>query len=185
MNEPKKAADLPNPGRRDFVKRVWAGIIGGVITLVPALTGLRFLLDPLHRKTGAGTAVRVASLEALPEDGIPRRFQVIADKTDAWNKFTGIPVGAVYLRRLKGGQLQAFNASCPHAGCSVSFEAKGNVYSCPCHKSTFDVAGAILDRSSPASRGLDSLDVELRGGKEIWVKFQNFQAGRPEKVPLA
>ena len=34
MNEPKKAADLPNPGRRDFVKRVWAGIIGGVITLV-------------------------------------------------------------------------------------------------------------------------------------------------------
>jgi hypothetical protein len=47
------------------------------------------------------------------------------------------------------------------------------------------VSGRIEDRSSPASRGLDSLVVELRNNKEVWVKFQNFEAGRPDKVPVA
>jgi hypothetical protein len=31
---------------------------------------------------------------------------------------------------------------------------------------------------------LDALDVELRGN-EVWVKFQNFEAGRREKIPVA
>jgi hypothetical protein len=31
---------------------------------------------------------------------------------------------------------------------------------------------------------LDALDVELRGD-EVWVKFQNFQAGHAEKIPVA
>ena len=39
--------------------------------------------------------------------------------------------------------------------------------------------GAALERV------VDSLDVELRHGKEVWVKFQNFQAGRADKVPVA
>jgi hypothetical protein len=32
---------------------------------------------------------------------------------------------------------------------------------------------------------MDSLQVELRNEREIWVKFENFKAGRADKVPVA
>jgi menaquinol-cytochrome c reductase iron-sulfur subunit len=181
MNDPCNAS--PPVGRRNFFKSFLATVIGGVLGVVPFLAGLQVFLDPLRRKAGASSAVRVAGLEALPDDGIPRKFPVLADRIDAWNKFTQIPIGAIYLRRT-GNQVQAFNAVCPHLGCNVDFLQQKNVYFCPCHNSTFTVAGRIADPSSPAARGLDSLDVELRGN-EVWVKFQNFEAGRREKIPVA
>jgi hypothetical protein len=46
------------------------------------------------------------------------------------------------------------------------------------------VDGKIADASSPAARGLDALDVEVRNEKEVWVKFQNFEAGKAEKIPV-
>jgi menaquinol-cytochrome c reductase iron-sulfur subunit len=181
MNDPCNASSPV--GRRNFFKSVLASIIGGVLGIVPVIAGLEVFLDPLRRKIGVSSAVRLTSLEALPDDGIPRKFPVLADRIDAWNKFTQIPIGAVYLRRT-GNQVQALNAVCPHAGCNVDFLQDRNAYLCPCHNSTFTVAGRIGDPSSPAARGLDALDVELRGN-EVWVKFQNFQAGRAEKIPVA
>jgi len=167
------------------MKKLLAGIIGAVLGLVPVGAGLTVFLDPLRRKTASETAVQVATLDALPDDGVPRKFAVLATRTDAWNKFTQVPVGAVYLRRASDGKIQAFNVVCPHAGCFVDFVAERGSFLCPCHNSTFNVEGKIADRSSPSPRALDSLDVELRNGKEIWVKFQNFQAGRAEKIPVA
>ena len=44
----------------------------------------------------------------------------------------------------------------------------------------------MLFRSSPGSpapRGLDELEVEIRNKSEVWVKFRNFRAGVPEKIP--
>ena len=32
---------------------------------------------------------------------------------------------------------------------------------------------------------LDGLQVEIRNEKEVWVKFQNFQTGHSEKIPVA
>ncbi len=181
MNDPSQPC--PPVGRRGFFKSFLATVIGAVLGVVPIAAGLQVLLDPLRRKTGTSSAIRVASLEALPDDGIPRKFPVLADRVDAWNKFTQIPIGAVYLRRI-GNQVQALNAVCPHAGCNVDFLQDKNSYLCPCHNSTFTVAGQIGNPSSPAARGLDSLDVELRGN-EVWIKFQNFEAGRSEKIPVA
>ena len=104
---------------------------------------------------------------------------------DAWNKFTETAIGAVYLRRASDGQVQAFNASCPHAGCFVDYLPERGTFLCPCHNSTFAVTGRIDNPTSPAPRGLDSLETEVRDGKEVWVQFQNFQPGRPEKIPVA
>jgi menaquinol-cytochrome c reductase iron-sulfur subunit len=60
---------------------------------------------------------------------------------------------------------------------------KGN-YLCPCHVSSFTIEGKIDSPSSPSPRGLDELEVQVRNS-EVWVAFQNFQAGRPDKVPVA
>lgn len=172
-------------GRRGFIRKFLAGMIGTVLALIPAGAGLTVLLDPLRRKTTATGAVPVTSLDGLPADGVPRKFAVLATRTDAWNKFAEVPIGAVYLRRLADGNLQALNVVCPHAGCFVDFDAKNGGFLCPCHNSSFTLEGKIADRSSPSPRALDSLEVEVRNGKEVWVKFRNFQAGSAEKIPVA
>src|SRR5689334_19663814 len=118
MTKPKIESPSPD-GRRGFLKRLLAGIISAFLGLVPVGAGLTVMLDPLRRKIGSDDAVPVTSLDGLPQDGVPRKFPVLATRIDAWNKFTHVPVGAVYLRRLSDGKLQAFNAMCPHAGCFV------------------------------------------------------------------
>lgn len=179
--EPQSCAGC---GRRDFFKKSLAVLIGGVAALIPALAGLLVLLDPLRRKTAAGGPIKVTTLAALPDDGVPRRFAVLADKVDAWNKYRNVPVGAVYLRRTGDGKVEALNVVCPHAGCSVDLSPAHNGFICPCHNSTFLLDGKIADAKSPSPRPLDSLPAEVRGEGEVWVNFQNFQAGRPDKVPV-
>lgn len=175
----------PEADRRDFFKKTLAGALSAVLGLVPLAAGITVFLDPLRRKSVASGAVWVTSLEALPDDGVPRKFPVLATRVDAWNRTTQVPIGAVYLRRTQDGKVSAFNVVCPHAGCFVDFLQDKGSYLCPCHNSAFTLTGKIADRASPAPRGLDSLGVEIRDNKDVWVTFQNFLAGRAEKVPVA
>ena len=170
--------------RRSFLKAVTINVLGAIITVVPFAAGLAVWLDPVRRKTKTGgQLVRVAALSALPDDGVPRKFSVLASRVDAWNRSPETAVGAVYLRREKGEKPRAFNVACPHAGCFVDYLEEKSGYLCPCHNSTFALNGKINDPSSPAPRGLDELAVEVRANGEVWVKFQNYRAGVAEKIP--
>lgn len=185
LNQP---APTSHDSRRGFVTKAAAVVVGGAITACPVAAGLAVLADPLRRQAGAVQLIRVAALEALPDDGLPRQFQVVvAHRDDAWNRFHNEPVGAVFLRREKGSdKVQAFNASCPHAGCFVSFNAQRRQYQCPCHTSAFDVDGRAVFGPSP--RALDELACEVRadsGTKEIYVAFQDFYTGIAEKKAKA
>ena len=157
-------------------------VIGGVAALAPVAAGIPMLLDPLRRSVGASVAIKVGTLDSLPNDGVPRKFAIVADRSDAWNKFPQVPVGAVYLRRTGEMAVQAFNVICPHAGCFVDYVPERNGYLCPCHNSTFGLDGKISDPKSPSPRGLDDLKVEIRIGGELWVEFKNFIPGHAEKV---
>lgn len=171
--------------RRGFLARLGA-VAGGVLALLaPAASALMLVCDPLRRKAQGTGLVPVTTLEALPNDGVPRKFNVLADRVDAWNTYHGLPVGAVYLRRTGETQVSAFNVICPHAGCSVEFVSVEGQFRCPCHNSRFAVDGGLQNPSGLSPRGLDALEVEIRKGKEVWVRFQNFQTGRKEKVPTA
>jgi menaquinol-cytochrome c reductase iron-sulfur subunit len=171
--------------RRGFFKKSLAALLGAIAAVVPLAAGLMVATDPLRRKTAAGAVIKVTTLDALPADGVPRRFPVIAAKTDAWNRFEAAPVGAVYLRRMADGSVEALNVVCPHAGCFVDFVAGSGKFHCPCHQSSFALDGKIADTRSPSPRGLDSLAVEVKQDGSVWVAFQNFEAGRPDKVPVA
>ncbi len=174
---------VPAPARRNFLKEALAGVLGFVITVIPGLAGLAVFLDPLKRQGNAGgRLVRVASLGAIPADGTPAKFAVVAEKIDAWNKFSEIPIGAVYLRRAGAGKIVALNVICPHAGCFVTLQKSGKDFLCPCHDSKFDLDGAITSPGSPSPRGLDTMEVEVRQD-EVWVRFQSFQRGKKDKVP--
>jgi len=180
----------PIEGRRSFFASVMAVIIGGIVTIFPFAAGLLVLFDPLRRQGSGGGFVRVATLAELPANGAPRAFPVIADRVDAWNKFASEPVGMVFLRRPSGegdaAKVEALNAQCPHAGCFVDFLGGEGKFQCPCHDSAFEPNGTRRDPAHcPSPRDLDTLAVELRsvdGQQEVWVQFQNFRAGTPEKI---
>jgi menaquinol-cytochrome c reductase iron-sulfur subunit len=171
------------PDRRNFIVKAAAVVIGGIVTIFPFVSGLFVFLDPLRRKSEAAAAVPVGALNSLKENGPPVKLPVIATRVDAWNRTANVPIGSVYVQRIGPNQVRALNVVCPHAGCAVSYRSSENHYYCPCHKSSFAEDGKILDPKSPSPRAMDQLPADIRDG-QVWVTFQNFRRGIPNKVPV-
>jgi thiosulfate dehydrogenase (quinone) large subunit len=55
----------------------------------------------------------------------------------------------------------AFDAICPHAGCTVAYQASARIIACPCHGSTFDPRTGNV-QNGPATSGLTAIKV-IRG----------------------
>jgi menaquinol-cytochrome c reductase iron-sulfur subunit len=169
-----------NVERRGFLTRTGVFVFGAIAGLVPTVGGLAVFLDPLRRRSQSGKFVRVTTLEAVPDDGIPREFPVVAERIDAWNRSLE-PIGAVYLRRTKDQAApECWTATCPHAGCFVAYDVQSNTFKCPCHNSEFQVDGQIIS-PSPSPRPMDTLECRV-DSEAILVKFENFYTGKAEKV---
>jgi menaquinol-cytochrome c reductase iron-sulfur subunit len=186
----RPAPDVPESlGRR---RRSFLAIVfGSVLGLVPLVTGMLVFLDPLRRKT-EGKFLRITTLGAVPDDGIPRPFPVIDDHSDAWNRTPNQPVGLIYLVREPGETLPiAYSATCPHAGCYIGFVATEKLFRCPCHTSSFQLDGVrVGGASSVAPRGLDTLEVRLEEAaspeaQAVLVQYQRFQTGKHEKIAVS
>jgi menaquinol-cytochrome c reductase iron-sulfur subunit len=173
--------------RRGFLRQAAAVVCGAAALAVPAVAGIVAFLNPLRQKSQGGQPLRLASLEAIPEDGTPLKVSVVADRTDAWCRFPKESIGAVFLARSAGqpGKVTALQVICPHAGCSINYDASGHKYFCPCHAASFDMAGARTDATSPSPRDMDTLQVEIRNKNEVWVTFQTFRIGTAKKVAQA
>jgi menaquinol-cytochrome c reductase iron-sulfur subunit len=180
------ASPLSTPKRRGFLTAAAAVVIGAIVTIFPFAAGMFSFLSPANRAGKAGKEVRIIPLDQLPDDGVPHRYPVIADMTDAWTKYVNEPIGAVYLMRNKGSsEVLALNAICPHAGCFVNYETSKHLFQCPCHTSAFDVAGKRrLDISEVPPRDMDKLECQVKDG-EVWVNFMNFKTGREDQSPKA
>ena len=185
---PVSESQVTEPNRRGFFVRAFAVLAGGLAALVPIASGIYVFLSPLRRRKPQNDFVRVAPLEAVPADGVPRRFAVVAERTDVWSHYPAEPIGAVYLCRDKEERVTALNVACPHAGCFVVFDSAATLYRCPCHSSVFKVDGSRNNPAkTPSPRSLDTLECEVRAsndGEEVWVRFENFRAGTPKKVPV-
>tara|TARA_B100001750_G_scaffold245015_1_gene263657 strand:+ start:427 stop:1224 length:798 start_codon:yes stop_codon:yes gene_type:complete len=195
--EVSEEAEASGPGRRSFLSQLLAGTIGAVVGLVPVLSGLIFFLDPLFRRgqssrsDGSGVASKKDSegfiklpvtRALLPKDGTPQQVTVEDDLVDAWNKFPNVPIGSVWVRVNKSGDVIVFNTICPHLGCSVEYRNVETDFYCPCHLSAFKLDGTKDNPIPP--RDMDSLDVKPDTGDEIWVQFKNFRGGISEKVEI-
>ena len=90
---------------------------------------------------------------------------------DVIAKVADVPVGGaiagqtpdgtkVILSQPKAGEVVAFDARCPHQGCTVA--PSGDTLRCPCHGSTFETAdGAVIN--GPATKGLQAVSVTISG----------------------
>ncbi len=169
--------------RRGFFAKVAAVACGGLATLTPVAAGVWAFLDPLRRQAAAATFLPVTELSAVPDDGVPRQFAVVAERIDAWTGFPREPIGAVYLRRQQGSrEVEALTATCPHAGCFIELEADRRCFRCPCHNSTFTLDGGIVE-PSPSPRTMDSLECRVGRSGEVAVKWENYYTGIADKVP--
>ncbi|HTU27416.1 MAG TPA: Rieske (2Fe-2S) protein [Pirellulales bacterium] len=180
---PAAAAAPPPLARRPFLVRFAAAVIGGIVIVIPAAAGLLTFFDPLRRQSGEGRWFRVGRVDTL-RPGAPERVTIVGDRRDSWTDYRQEPLGAIFLvAEPDGKSIKAFNATCPHAGCSVAFQAARECFVCPCHTSAFDLAGAPISAVPP--RGMDSLECETRGQGEIWVKYEDFLTGTSEKIRKA
>jgi menaquinol-cytochrome c reductase iron-sulfur subunit len=198
---PSSAAPVPYEAtaRRGFFTRLLAGLISVLLGLVPAGFGLGFFLDPLLRRRGGADGdasdggerkdrdgfIRLdIGVSALPADGTPVEYKVLDDKSDAWNLYRDIEVGKVWLRLVGDNQVLALSSICPHLGCAVDLSNRGDFF-CPCHTSSFNLDGERTNEIPP--RNMDRLETRLKPetGDTIWLKYQNFRATTPEKIPLS
>ncbi|MGA2256858.1 MAG: Rieske (2Fe-2S) protein [Thermoguttaceae bacterium] len=168
--------------RRGFLAKLLALGLGIVALAVPALSALAAFLNPWRQKSEAGKWIRVASNAALPADGSPQRCPVIADRSDAWNRYPDEAIGAIFLCRVGDKEIVALQTICPHNGGCVSYDPDKKNFYCPAHGALFDLQGRRLDEKSISPRDLDSLEVEIRDGTEVWVKFERFQDGTSQKI---
>jgi cytochrome b6-f complex iron-sulfur subunit len=129
--------------RRDAIAKLAAGSVA--VAAVTAL--LVFLRVPIPSSLRERTLVRV---------GNPDRFP--------FNTFTFVPEKNIFIYRTREG-FRAVSALCPHLGCVITSTGRG--FRCPCHGSTFDSRGTVLE--GPAPKPLSWLKVGLAPDGQITV----------------
>ncbi len=108
------------------------------------------------RRSFLGATVGVASLALAAACGSKQAetegIQTLAKGQGAVLEIDGTQV-AVY--KDPNGQIVKLSPLCPHAGCSVQWNAANSTWDCPCHRSVFAPDGTRI--SGPASEGLKKL----------------------------
>jgi thiosulfate dehydrogenase (quinone) large subunit len=68
----------------------------------------------------------------------------------------------------KSGTFLAFDAVCPHAGCTVEYDPSAKLLVCPCHGSQFSAStGAV--QLGPAAAGLTPIKIAEGGDGQLYV----------------
>jgi Rieske Fe-S protein len=127
--------------RRKFIKRIWGGL--GIIAF-----GELILVCAAFLKPGKPRAADTDSVDL-----------VVAGDVDTFdiNSVTAFKRGRFYLSRLENGEFVALSRKCTHLGCTVPWVKEEGKFICPCHASSFDIAGNVIN--APATRALDRYPV--------------------------
>jgi thiosulfate dehydrogenase (quinone) large subunit len=66
------------------------------------------------------------------------------------------------------GQFVAFDAVCPHAGCTVGYSSARHIIVCPCHGSLFNAATGAVEQG-PAASNLRTIRMSEGGDGDLYV----------------
>jgi menaquinol-cytochrome c reductase iron-sulfur subunit len=174
-SEPTESPGTIDRERRNFLL-LSLGVLTSVMGLVLGIPLVSSLITPKARKTKE-TWVRVADLDSLLMDQ-PVRLNFAAQTVDAYQREEKLH--SVWIIRRSPEEVIAFSAICTHLGCYFDWNPLISHFECPCHASVFSINGRVL--AGPAPRPLDSLPLKIDHGG-LYVKWQRFKVGIPEKVP--
>jgi thiosulfate dehydrogenase [quinone] large subunit len=79
---------------------------------------------------------------------------------------TGDPAVVVQPR---AGVFLAFDAVCPHAGCTVEYDQANAIFVCPCHGSQFNSSTGAVE-VGPASQGLGKISIAKGSDGQLYAK---------------
>jgi Rieske Fe-S protein len=97
--------------------------------------------------------------KAAPNEVIAKLSEVNIGATKLFTARDGSPA---ILFRTKAGVF-AYSRICTHQGCTVNYEALGNVLSCPCHGARFDPTNGAKVIAGPAPTPLPKISVSIQG----------------------
>ena len=171
----------PRSGRRS-VLGILAGLSAAAVAALWLVPGVRYIADPLVRRTGGSARwKRVAKLDDLPTE-LPVSCAVVGERVDAWTRSPAQRLGTVWLRKKGPREIVALQAECPHLGCSVQLDRDARRFACPCHESFFDLEGK--QTSGPSPRGMDALETRVTADGDVEVKFERFRTQTRDRVEL-
>jgi len=149
-------------------------------TSVSALAPTTTVVGPAGTTTTAGPTS--ATTTTAPSSG-PTTTAVPSGSTPpgkALGLATQVPVGgaAMFQDPATGdpgiviqqtaGKFVAFDAVCPHAGCTVGYSATNDLIVCPCHGSEFNPATGAVEQG-PATQGLRPIQVAQGPNGELYA----------------
>jgi thiosulfate dehydrogenase [quinone] large subunit len=149
--------------RRNFV---WGVVTGGTGIAVLAWLGsaLHFFGEPASTGTGSGssTGTTATSSGTATTSGPTVIAKTSAVPTNSAATFTLASNGDPgVLVHLNDGKFVAFDATCTHAGCPVSYDPTSQLLQCPCHGAAFDPAKNAAVVQGPAPTPLTSVPIQI------------------------
>lgn len=130
-------------------------VVSGVAVLAAAVAGgsVLFRRSPkaataAPTPTPTGPGAQLTTTAAVPVGG----------GTQVKDPESGDPT---WVLQLTPGEFTAYDAICPHQGCTINFVSPSDGFRCPCHGSHFSATGALL--GGPAPHGLTKVDVQADG----------------------
>jgi len=176
----QQGRDGGDPGlaedRRQFLKTVSvaAGAVIGAALVIP---GAWSLVGGLYRRSESYYA-KATGVGPLPS-GTPANpgFQFRSVEAYVHQEVTH----SVWVIKHSSTSLTVFSPICTHLGCHFNWDPSSSHFVCPCHGSVFSEEGKVL--GGPAPRPLDTLPYKIENG-ELYVKWERFEPGIPEKVRI-
>ncbi|MCL1939515.1 MAG: 2Fe-2S iron-sulfur cluster-binding protein [Desulfovibrionaceae bacterium] len=135
----------PDASRRSFLMGA-TGLVGaGVALSLGGILGVSAVQPTLAEQPGQWVAAGLLESFAV---GSISTVMLNYTRTRAFHKEK--VTAPVLVRRDSEKEFIFFSSSCPHLGCSVSWEASTRRFKCACHGGAFDTDGAVVAGPPPA-----------------------------------
>ena len=139
-------------------------VLGGVVAGVGRLAGgtksnpgntLPSPSAPAATSSGGAAGTAIGAAKDVPVGGS-------ASFTDPSSGDPSIVIQA------KAGKFVAFDAVCPHAGCTVEYDQSAALLICPCHGSQFNAATGAVE-TGPAASGLTPVTIAKGSNGQLYA----------------
>ncbi len=165
-------------------KAAVTGIAAGAVVVVGGLTAAigRWAGGTATASTGQppGTLPAGPSTSTTNGTGSTPTSQPVEPSGVAIGPASGVPVGGSasftdpkstdpsLVIQLTAGDFVAYDAICPHQGCTVAYQTSARIIACPCHGSEFDPRDGAV-RRGPAPTGLTRITITKGSNGNLYV----------------
>jgi thiosulfate dehydrogenase [quinone] large subunit len=149
-----------------------AGGTAGASSTTPTLAGASTSPTITPTTTDSTTGSTTASTGGTPTTAVPTGAvigSVSSVPVGGWAAFTDPSNGdpALVIQQT-AGDFVAFDAICPHQGCTVAYKPSAKLIACPCHGSEFNAKTGNVIRG-PATYGLTSIKLIKGANGNLYI----------------